>query len=617
MAGPRNKPYADAGRLLRARRKATWRERPQFAAAAGVPAPLYGNWEDGYRRPRPEQFYRVAALLFDKHAEALECAAAFGITPDERLWDEEVQRRGEGGRQPTAPSRSASGMLRGSAVKALLSNYRGTIRRGLPLPPPDAVPDVLRAPWVIEKTNGTADIDPNVLRTVSDGLSLALRPKELEHDSRRVKLADMDVYLVGDESFAEYNCHGDTLLVVCPGCYSHDGRLLIAHDRKPYLIPHFKNRSAPDVAELLGSRFAGFRPVGAVLATVKYREQSINQQPLFLSKDDPLLPRFGSADGSESGMQPALLRVGVSPWPDALLLAFDALRGGVDGALERIEFVVRESFDQLRADFRAGVLDMLVGPPELWRPLQQFAGASPLIGEPSLLYNYIGNSLYGRADRGFDHLEDRATLYAGGDDHELPPLAGAKKLLSGKTVATYRANDDHYLLVRFLRAVIENKADLLGAPDVDFNSACREVEAAIGVKIEALEAREQPSADFLWWAVTVPPTRYLRDPITIVREGASPITAAHVVARANLECGAAITALRKSLSSRPTPANDPDTFVRYKADARQFLNLRMADRLPDNFGRVIDAIRAVENEKKSLDVVDAASRRSRAGRSRR
>ncbi len=585
MAGSEHSRYAKGGELLEKARTAAGFDRDRVAAIAKVAESAYRNWENGHRRPRRDQLAALVATLWSgRLSDVTSCAAGFGLSISEDEVRAASIASAAGGDDGDDRERGwGAGLLKGNAVPSLLErNYRGTLRCGLPVRP--FVP-----PW-----RGMNDGDfRKVTKIVRDSLVLALDPKELsKHGTRRVKLSDLEVYLVGDESFNEFNCHGDSLLLVCPGCAVHDGLLLVEIAGLPAIVPHFARRgSQQQIASVLGVESVDLKVLGSILATTKYRERSIAEQPILIRTSRTGLP---AREPSRTIVRHEWYapgdarRIGVPDWPDTLLLAHDVLKEfGVNRTESggRIEFIMRHAFAELRADFRAGMLDALLGPEELWGEL--IVGKSQ---SPSVLYEYVGNNLYPREGARPTERLTRDLYPSSSSSTKLPSGDALRRVFAGKTIATLKKNDDHELLARFFVASLDADESCLSDVTIRFRDHEARLTRDLDVHIVEFRPEAAARADFVWWGVTIPPEPFKPDPI-IPTAGLSPITQVHLFVREEVDANTLTDVCNKVLEGRKRLMDDDNDWGAYEHEASSFLNVHLEHKVPSKFDRVINSVR--------------------------
>lgn len=319
------------------------------------------------------------------------------------------------------------------------------------------------------------------------------------HDDGKLKRCRL--YLVADESFAEYGLHTDDVLVVCDGCLKHDGLVLVqTKSRHPRIYPHHRN--GPNPLELLEAEpepDATDEPkvLGSIIGVIPYPRYAVRRRPLVVASHD---------------IPTSKIRIGVPAWPDAMLVAYLSAHQAEPASPSRaageqqIEFVIREEFRDLRADLALGVIDALIATREAVSTDTERIGRT--VSEP--MYVYQGNCLYMREYRAeggaiadfFNSIGSKALSQGN--------IEKLKGLLQDKTVGVSACADDEQLLIRFFLQLLPGNA----APPRDSKTAWSVIQESFGLECRMLDVSESRSetvsVDAVWRGPKVEPPGYTR-----------------------------------------------------------------------------------------------------------
>ena len=497
--------FSKAGGMLRKALKKKGLRRAVLAAALAVDPKSLDNWTRGGKRPGTQNAYCLAALCWpEDEGTAKKYIEALRRTWDAAAWTEGIERAQqmqqtlEQGGPPRRARKNDWRGLRGPAIEALLkapwdakkerldlgkTRFRGILRRDHAI----QAGRIGYLPWLSKDGEPTDE----AVEYFRQAIRLNVEAKDLHGG----KLKDCHLYIVADESFAEYGLHTDFVVLVCASCTEHDGLVLVETNGTPHIYPH--HVTGPSISEVIrveqGERNRGKdkernlklepRILGSIIGVVPFPRHPVRRSPLLLNTRKTERKKW---------------RVGVPAWPDTMLILFIVTQAQSVGDLD-IEFVVREEFADLRADLELGSIDAVIATEEA---VEEVEG----IEEPIDLYTYQGNLLYmeeTHPDR--DKLE-RLFL----DSSRTPSREELRRVFEKKVVAVSDAADDEILLLRFLSQALGGKAEGTGN-ETSQDELWKQISAELNLKRVVVRASggSPPRADCLWWGLMKTPWEFV------------------------------------------------------------------------------------------------------------
>jgi transcriptional regulator with XRE-family HTH domain len=447
----------NALKLFRQARKDRGLSRPALAKQLGIAVSTVDNWANGSRKPGKAMRPRLLAKLWapGEKAKAQAYLTALELPFDDVLWRKAVNLASQPETHAKPPDTSSAiqsaRVLKRTLADALRNRFFGVLRCGYPL---SRTP--VPGPWIqTDNRDPASQIDPAALASfISETRRTA--HKDL-HDRQQ-----LDLFLVGDESFSPFGLHADDVVLVCPGCCKHDGLVLLRalHTSHASIHPHYS-----------GAVYSQHEPAGSIIGVVHFSRQAVRNSALLVD-----YPRVR-------------YRVGVPRWPDTVLAAYFLNRriGSETGPREwgtnepTLEFCIRDRFDDLRSDFALGVTDAVIATSDLFDVPGEAAKY-----EQATLYHYSGNRLFADPsnpelqllveainkiiDLGFNKVEKET-----------------RDFLSRKKIALLQHADDQPMLARLFRmqpAQLDALSPLQISPDL---------------------VPDVIEADLLWWGLTLLP----------------------------------------------------------------------------------------------------------------